>query len=81
MPVWVPSVHDRHNAGTVAGDAQKRRLGHVEVLAGHVAPSSVVGWDVRVGRAEVGGGDSYGGAAGDAPRCTTRTLHLEARAA
>lgn len=78
--MWVPSVHDRHNAGTILGNAKKCWLSHIEVLSGHVAPASSVCWYVRVGRAEVGGSDCDGGAAWYAS-CRTSTLDLKARPA
>lgn len=46
-----------------------------------VAPTAIVIWQSVVGRAEIGGSDENGGAAGVAPLPFVRTLDLEARPA
>ena len=53
-------IEDRDDAGLVDADVEPRRLGHVEVGAGRVAPPAVIAGEVVVWRAEVGGGDGDG---------------------
>jgi hypothetical protein len=56
-----PLVQHRHDAGPVDADVLPRRLRHVEVLPGRVAPAAAVAGKRPVGRAEVGGrhGDGH----------------------
>nr|GMC72544.1 hypothetical protein GW17_00036925 [Ipomoea batatas] len=62
----------------LSGDAEESGQGHVEVVAGGVAPAAVA-----VGGTEVGGGDGDKGAGGEAPfgRRPVVAPHLVARAA
>ena len=76
-----PEVH-RDNAGLVDGDGGPRRLRHVEVAAGRVAPAAVVAGQRVVGRAVVGGRDgdgrarlAHGALAGVADDCVARAAH------
>lgn len=72
----VPSVEDWYNAGTEAGDAKKRRLGHIEVLSRRVTPPAVVTGQVRIGGTEVRGRHCDRRTAGDASLAIA--LHFEA---
>ncbi|RRT42883.1 hypothetical protein B296_00044776 [Ensete ventricosum] len=47
----------RHDPSPVLSDLQKRRLGHVEVRAGRIAPPSIVAGKSVVWGAKVGGSD------------------------
>jgi len=75
-----PAVLDRDNASSVVlGQRGENGLGEVKVLAGRVAPSTVVAGQVVVGRAEVGGRDEEGRLAKLAPLRVVDALHLVAR--
>lgn len=57
----VPAKHDRYNATNRLGDLEKGRLGHVEMRARWVAPTTVVGVLRPVRGADIGGGDGGDG--------------------
>lgn len=62
-----PLEENRDDATAIDADLLPGRLGHVEVRPRWVAPTAVVAGEIVIRRAEVGGGDGDGGAAGEAP--------------
>lgn len=78
LSTWYPPVGNWDDSCSVLSDLQESGLGHVEMLAGRVAPSSVVVGQRWVGRAKVGSRD---GDAARQARLAARATQFEARTA